>query len=498
MKRKEYFDRVYGCWLGKNIGGTMGMPFEGEKEFLNLPMAFPEKMLPNDDLDLQLVWLDILRKKGIKISSLDLAKAWGKNIIYAFDEYGVAIANLKMGLNPPLSGMSSNWFKNCMGAPIRSEIWACISPGRPGVAGWYAYQDSSVDHWDEGVYGEIFFACLESMAFINSNVEELIRNACLFLPKNSKVRKTAELALELFKNGCSLTESRERIIKDFGHHNFTDGPQNIGFTILGLLYGKGDFLKTITAALSCGYDTDCTASSAGAIIGIILGREGVVKNSGLQINEEIKTGEGIRGIEAPKTLTELTENTLEIGVKVLAEKNLPAISRSFTLPCVAPEHIPARQLPCIVSRPFTPDSIKEAEKKFLSNGMVYPGKKNVFNGPYFELGSCFGDAENASIFISTNFRLGENKRLKVFPASTDGVKLWIDGKLVLSHHKHGEFLPAPHRPGSPLVELEMEKGWHRVLLEINRCGKNPEFGWIVADRNNHLVTNLEYKETAVI
>ena len=28
----EYRDRVYGCWTGKNIGGTLGAPFEEKYE----------------------------------------------------------------------------------------------------------------------------------------------------------------------------------------------------------------------------------------------------------------------------------------------------------------------------------------------------------------------------------------------------------------------------------------------------------------------------------
>ena len=32
----EYRDRVYACWLGKNIGGTMGTPYEGKRELLDI------------------------------------------------------------------------------------------------------------------------------------------------------------------------------------------------------------------------------------------------------------------------------------------------------------------------------------------------------------------------------------------------------------------------------------------------------------------------------
>ena len=32
----EYKDKVNACWIGKNIGGTMGTPYEGKREYLDI------------------------------------------------------------------------------------------------------------------------------------------------------------------------------------------------------------------------------------------------------------------------------------------------------------------------------------------------------------------------------------------------------------------------------------------------------------------------------
>jgi len=121
IDEKIYYDKVYGCWIGKSIGGSIGTPLEGKKELFQLPYEYPEEILANDDLDLQLVWLDILRKKGVKITSEDLAEVWVNNISYLPDEYGVAKANLKLGLKPPITGIYNNWFKNCYRQPSPDE-----------------------------------------------------------------------------------------------------------------------------------------------------------------------------------------------------------------------------------------------------------------------------------------------------------------------------------------------------------------------------------------
>ena len=52
-------ERINACWVGKNIGGTLGTPYECRQEILDIQgfASSPGEPLPNDDLDLQLVWL---------------------------------------------------------------------------------------------------------------------------------------------------------------------------------------------------------------------------------------------------------------------------------------------------------------------------------------------------------------------------------------------------------------------------------------------------------
>lgn len=148
LNETDYYRKIYGGWLGKNIGGTLGYPVEGKMELLDLTYysELSEGPLPNDDLDLQIVWLHALEQYGARLTSVELGQEWMEHVFFPFDEYGYALANLRRGLVPPIAGWFNNPFTNCMGSPIRSEIWAMIAPGCPGVAAYYAYQDAIVDH----------------------------------------------------------------------------------------------------------------------------------------------------------------------------------------------------------------------------------------------------------------------------------------------------------------------------------------------------------------
>ena len=79
LNREEYRDKVYACWIGKNIGGTMGGPYEAKTELLDIKgfETGSGAPLPNDDLDLQLIWLKAMEEYGpYQLSSQVLAEYW--------------------------------------------------------------------------------------------------------------------------------------------------------------------------------------------------------------------------------------------------------------------------------------------------------------------------------------------------------------------------------------------------------------------------------------
>lgn len=322
---KDYYSKVYGGWLGKNIGGTLGLPFEGFREILDL--RFYDKSfdgpVENDDLDLQLVWLHTLEQYGVGLTSMDLAKEWLAHVFFCFDEYGYCLSNLRRGLVPPVSGSFDNLFVDCMGSPIRSEIWAMVAPGCPELAAYYAYQDAIVDHaGGEGVYGEMFFAALESAAFFERDKNKLLDSGMAAIPPASR---TARAILDLrnwYEQGKDWMDARNLILMHHDRPNFTDAPQNIAFTVLGLLYGQ-DFGDSICKAVNCAYDTDCTGATLGAILGIMGGRESLPSKWIEPIGDKIKVSKVVNGFNTPSNLDELTDRTVRAGRKVLSYWDAP-------------------------------------------------------------------------------------------------------------------------------------------------------------------------------
>lgn len=326
INRDTFRDKVMGCWLGKNAGGTLGEPVEGkfgrdEMFHLDWYPYLPEGGIPNDDLELQLIWLQLLMRKGPGITASDFVEAWTDCIAYNFDEYGLCKENMQKGLLPPVCGWHNNAFKDCMGSPIRSEIWACLAPGSPELAARYAFQDAIVDHGGgESVYGEIFNAVLESAAFVNNDKFELLGLALSAIPKDSRTYRCVKRCMDNFSRGMSYVDNRNDLKDRFYNPVAQYSPLNLGFQTIGWLYGT-DFGDSICKAVNCGWDTDCTAATLGAILGIIGGASSLpekwIKPLGNEIATNMSTG-GIRNLTAPTDISELTGVVMEQAERVAA------------------------------------------------------------------------------------------------------------------------------------------------------------------------------------
>jgi len=101
----------------------------------------------------------------------------------------------------------------------------------------------------------------------------------------------------------------DRITASYGHLPFAGCLNNMAFVVLSLVHGQLDYTKTITTAVMCGTDTDCTAGTAGSITGAAVGYYNLDPKWIVPLNDQIKTvvagfGEG--------SITELVRRTVAV------------------------------------------------------------------------------------------------------------------------------------------------------------------------------------------
>jgi ADP-ribosylglycohydrolase len=457
-------DRVAGCWLGKSIGGTLGLPAEGKPGPLNFSFydPVPTSAPPNDDLELQLVWLDLLEKRGFALTQRDLAEGWLAHIHYMWDEYGRCRWNLRRGVPPAAAGVFENWFVSGMGSPIRSEIWACLCAGRPEHAAAYATLDASLDHGAEGIAGEVFLAVMQSLVLDGVALREACERGLAAIDSSTETARALGLAFRLHREGLPEWDAYRELVAKHGHDNFTHAPLNLGLIGWALAYGDGDFDRSLLLGTNCGYDTDCTAATVGATLGMLLGAARIPSRWKEPIGDAVWIGPGIQGIDAPKTLADLTARTLALAERFAAKPPETPV-RVDPAPPLSSAALPGTILlePLDGSTPVA-----------WANGEL-PGSVLAAGGA--EWTWTVGAETRSGVLLVALAR--------------EGCRLLIDGAPVIDCPAGVPFVPAVHRPASEsCAGFTPTKPTHRVRLELRSRSTGQDASVIIATPNKHLTT----------
>ncbi len=475
ISSETYRDKVFGCWAGKCLAGAIGMPFEGvpyqpelRRENINV------QDVPNDDLELQLVWLVALERYRISLNSGHLAKYWLENIRHGCDEYSAAIRNIRRGIMPPASGWEDNFFVDGMGSAIRSEIWAAVFPGRTDAAGFFAVSDATVDHWGDGVWSEVFLAMAESRLFVESDMAAALKYALSQLPQASRLHKAVSTVLDLYEQGCGAEDAKAIVIRRFYHHNFTDCVMNLSFIVYALLWGRGDFIETVLLAINCGRDTDCTAASCGAMLGICHGSKVIPDDLLERLSPTLSLSELIGKVDGvPRTLPELVERTVKLRERLARE---------------LPETPYPAYKPCDISAPMAFDRARwllldESRHDITSikNELLRTGscpeelKQYIFtaDGLTFDLSKYAKCANTLNLFTFLQVdNTGISSEDVVLSATADvGMTLWFDRVRLLNHHSRQLSIPSFHRAeGGAAFHCPLKHGDRRLVhIKLYSC-----------------------------
>jgi ADP-ribosylglycohydrolase len=462
MSSPSLYSRILGCWLGKSIGGTLGLPAEGHMDRLHFSFYDPVPTIapPNDDLELQLVWLHLLETlKDGTLTQQHFAAAWLSHLHYMWDEYGRCRWNLRRGVPAAAAGTFENHFASGMGSPIRSEIWACLFLGDPASAAYYAALDASLDHGVEGIAGEVLFSVMQSLVAAGSSVADAIGEALTRIPPDCETARALALVRTAFSQNVPVWEARRQLLARHGNDNFTHTPLNAGLTIWALLYGEGDFEKSILLAVNGGYDTDCTAATVGATIGFALGSEAIPDRWRQPIGEGVFVGAGIAGINAATSLGELTDRTLALIGK-LKPKTWTDLDWSPPVPSVNLATLPGTiSLQPIDGSPPVP----------FANGELPASVKAAGGGEWD--------------WIPAH----PHQLHYIVALARAGAKLFIDGKPVVDCPAGEPYVPATHRPSAKArAAFIPAPGVHRVRIELGSRSVTQEATVLLAYSNLHI------------
>ena len=316
LSEKEFRSRVRGAVYGRICGCCLGIPLEGlhrkDLDFLlrstgNYPISryvTKEEMLPladrvdfplemrlamgdmtggapaDDDLNYVVTAWHILRTAGPDFTSEDVMRAWlslqGKDEYFTAER--AAYRNFLAGYLPPASAFHKNPYREWIGAQIRGDFFGWINPGDPARASEMAFRDARVSHVKNGIYGEMWVAAMLAAAPCVSSAREAVLAGLSCIPATSRLHEAVRNVVDAYDAGTDV----EAFFADFRtrwddtlFHHWCHVISNAEIVAASLLWGGGDYGKTVCMAVSQAFDVDCNGATAGSVAGMLTGEENI-------------------------------------------------------------------------------------------------------------------------------------------------------------------------------------------------------------------------------
>ena len=289
-------DKIKGGWAGQTIGVTFGGPTEfrynGTMIQEYIPIKWYDGYLKNtmentpglyDDVYMDLTFVDVFEKKGLDAPVEEFANAYANAGYMLWHANQAGRYNILHGIKAPQSGQwQNNPHADCIDYQIESDFAGLMSPGMPNTASAISDKIGHIMNYGDGWYGGVYLGALYTLAFTSTDIEYVVTEGLKTIPKESRFYKVINDVIqwhEQYPNDWKRTwfEIERKWSEDVGCPDGVFVPFNIDATInsayvvVGLLYGNGDFTKTLEISTRAGQDSDCNPSSAGGILGALIG-----------------------------------------------------------------------------------------------------------------------------------------------------------------------------------------------------------------------------------
>ncbi|KUO12912.1 ADP-ribosylglycohydrolase family protein [Streptomyces sp. DSM 15324] len=341
-------DRVLGGWLGRIAGNMLGKPVEqGEvwtRERIDgylrragaLPLTdyLPEpateedrgRLRPewrscvrgrvhgscrDDDIDYAILGLDLLERHGFAFTTEQVGDLWLLRLPYlqTFTAERAAYRNLAGGIRPPLTATYDNPYQEWIGALIRADVYGWTSPGAPRRAASLARRDAVLSHTGNGVYGAMWSAALIAAAFTAPTVRGALAEAMAVIPASSRLARTVRRVTALHDTGLGWEDTLATVGAETSGLGWIHTVPNAAVLTAGLLYGDGDFTRTLALTVRGGLDTDSNGATAGSVAGVMTGARAIPAHWTDPLEDTVHSA--VFGFDGAR-ISELAERTVRL------------------------------------------------------------------------------------------------------------------------------------------------------------------------------------------
>ncbi len=350
-------DKIKGGWAGQTIGVTFGGPYEfrfqgtfiGDYQPLKWYDGYLKNTMVNnpglyDDLYMDLTFVEVMEKYGLNAPLDSFANAFAHAGYMLWHANQAGRYNILNGIKAPASG---HWMNNphadCIDYQIEADFAGLMSPGMPNAASAISDKIGHIMNYGDGWYGGVYVGAMYALAFTSANINYIVSGALKTIPAQSEFYQCINDVIGWHKKypgdwKQTWLEVQKKWANDVGCPDGVFAPYNIdakvnaAYVVIGLLYGAGDFTRTLEISTRCGQDADCNPSTAGGILGAVLGYDKIPAYWKMGLTE----AEDIDFKYTSTSLNKVYETSLKHALQNIANNGGKVNGSSISIPLQKP------------------------------------------------------------------------------------------------------------------------------------------------------------------
>ncbi|MBM4027913.1 MAG: ADP-ribosylglycohydrolase family protein [Planctomycetes bacterium] len=347
-------DKIRGGLLGQILGNLNGLLHE--MKYIAEPgnvtaytPALPQGAWTDDDTDFEWVYIKVMEDEDCLLLPPErISRLWRERInkrIWCSNQYARQLMDL--GIPPPRTGMPvfNPWADFNISGQFLCETFGLIAPALPQRAAQIGLNYTRVAIDGEPAQTTQLFTSMIAMAFVQDDIETLLDSGIEALDPGSTIAQIVQDVRAWHKEHPDDWRVTRGLLKDkYSKH---DGQMrdrngyelNTGSIIAALLYGKGDFVKTMITAFNFGWDADCNAATAGTIVGVMKGYRWMLAQD-WQIVDRYKNTTR-ENMPTDETITSFADRLMDLAEKVILEQGGQRLRKDGRLVYQIPAQRPA-------------------------------------------------------------------------------------------------------------------------------------------------------------
>ncbi|MCX5636794.1 MAG: ADP-ribosylglycohydrolase family protein [Planctomycetota bacterium] len=334
-------DKIRGGLLGQLLGNLNGLPHENKyySEPGNIENYIPtllEGALTDDDADIEWVYIVAMQRSvSIYLPPQHITQLWKTHInqhIWCSNLYVRRLMDI--GIDPPLTGNPAlnPWADFNISGQFVCETFGLLAPAMPQTAARIGLHYTHVSIDGEPAQATQLFTAMIATAFITDDIDKILNAGLASIDPRSRLRQIVTDVRSWRKQYPDDWRTARRLIRDkYTLYENRTRNQNgyelcTAATVAALLYGQGDFVKTLINAFNFGWDADNNAATAGTIVGVIKGYRWM-QHQGWKI-KDLYRNTTRPGMPDDETITSFTDRIIEVAGRVITENGGQKLTRN--------------------------------------------------------------------------------------------------------------------------------------------------------------------------